>query len=428
MRVAEAIFPIVIAPTYNNCGTLAEVLAGVAAVGLPILVVNDGSTDQTAAILEEWVRKHPQTKLLTHPRNRGKAAALRTGFAAAIELGYTHAVTIDTDLQHDPAYIGPLLEAAREDPDAFVLGVRDIRHGDYPTKSRVGRRISNLLIRLECGVKVSDSQCGMRVWPLELIREVRGHSSRFGYESEMITRAGWAGCPIVEVLVNTRYLPADQRISHFRPWVDTLRSAAMHARLLARTVLPIPHVNYHPHGKPLRKKVTLRDLLRWMNPMRAWRELREGRINRTEFATALSVGVFVANLPVYPFQTVCGLYLARRLHLNPLAVLAGSQLSTPPVGIALIGAAIWVGHLLLHGSMMGMPALSSAQGIWEFMAKPILMDWIVGAPLVGFVLAGITFVLANHFYRGADEDEEPVGSVGAVGEVDGVAMTRKRAS
>jgi uncharacterized protein (DUF2062 family) len=403
---AEDIHPIVVAPTYNNGGTLADVLAGVSQWRLPILVVNDGSTDQTPQVLETWLKSHPRTKFITHPRNRGKAAALRTGFKAAIELGYTHAVTIDTDLQHDPACIGPLLEAARDNPDAYVLGVRDDRATGYPTRSRLGRRISNLLIRLECGVKVSDSQCGMRVWPLELIREVRGRASRFGYESEMITRAGWAGCPIVEVPVNTLYLPPDQRVSHFRPWADSLRSVGMHARLIGRALLPLPNPIYHSHGKPLRKRVTWRDLLKWMNPMRAWREMREGRIGKNEFAVAVSVGVFVANLPVYPFQTVTALYLARRLHLNPLAVLGGTQLSTPPINIALIAAAVWIGHLLRHGAVVVIPRVMSIQGVWELLARPFLLDWLVGAPIIGFVLGAITFALASHFYRGIEDEED----------------------
>ncbi len=288
-RAAEEIHPIIVAPTFNNGGTLAEVLDGVAQWGLPVLVVNDGSTDQTREVLDTWLKRHPRTKIVTHPRNRGKAAALRSGFKAAMNLGYTHAITIDTDLQHDPAYIGPLLEAARDNPDAYVLGVRDDRASGYPARSRVGRRISNLLIRLECGVKVSDSQCGMRVWPLELIREVKGRADRFGYESEMITRAGWAGCPIIEVPINTLYLPPDQRVSHFHPWADSMRSIGMHARLIGRALLPLPNPVYHPHGTPLRKRVTRRDLLKWINPLRAWREMREGRIGRNEFAAAVSV-------------------------------------------------------------------------------------------------------------------------------------------
>src|SRR5688572_3570429 len=93
--------PVVVAPTYDNARTLGDVVRGVAALGLPIIVVNDGSTDSTPELLA-GLGRDPGVTVLTHPRNRGKAAALCTGFAAAAEAGFTHAISIDTDGQHDP--------------------------------------------------------------------------------------------------------------------------------------------------------------------------------------------------------------------------------------------------------------------------------------------------------------------------------------
>ena len=400
---AALINPVVIAPTYNNAATLAGVLDRVVALGLPLIVVNDGSTDGTDEILKSWADGRPGVQVPAHRRNRGKAAALRTGFAAAIRSGFTHALTIDTDGQHDPECIPALLEIACRSPEVYVLGVRDARHRDYPRRSRVGRRLSNLMIRLECGLKVADSQCGMRVYPLELVRAVRCRAGHFGYEAEMISRAGWAGCPVIQVPVNTRYLPLGQRVSHFHPWWDTLRGIAMHARLLLRAVMPIPHRRYRPGGKLLRSRVPLRDLLSWMNPLRAWRELREGSIDRTEFAAALAVGVFVANLPAYPLQTLISLYVARRLHMNPLAVLVGSQISTPPIGVVLIVAGIYIGHLILHGAPPPLPDFHSVRAIWQSLGRPLLIDWVVGGTLLGILMSGVAFVLANRLFRGAPD-------------------------
>lgn len=389
--------PVVILPSYNNAGTLAGVLSGVAALGLPIVLVNDGCTDDSQPVLRQWMESHPDARVqvLTHSRNRGKAAALRTGFRAAIRAGRTHAITIDTDGQHDPQFAASLLEIARQHPQAYVLGVRDDRRADYPARSRTGRRISNLLIRLECGLKVADSQCGLRVYPLDLLRTVRCRAGRFAYETEMITRAGWAGCPIVEATVNTRYLPPGQRVTHFRPWLDTLHAALTHARLLLRAVTPIPHPRYQAAGVPPRRRFPVRDVLRWMNPLRAWRELRAGEIDRTELAAALAVGVFVANLPLYPFQTVLALYLARRLHLNPLAVLGGAQLSTPPISVVLIAGGVCLGHLLLHATLPAWPDFHAVHLPWWTLARPLLIDWAIGGTLMGIVLGAITFVIAN---------------------------------
>ena len=394
--------PIVVAPSYNNSGTVAGVLARLAELGLPILLVNDGSTDSTAELLASWQGENPsgQVQVLTHRRNRGKAAALRTGFAAAIQAGYTHAVTIDTDGQHDPAYIPALLDLARRSPESLVLGVRDDTHPDYPSRSRVGRRLSNLFIRLECGLRVADSQCGLRVYPLELIRTVKCRAGRFEYESEIISRAGWAGCPVLELPVNTTYLPPGRRVSHYRPWMDSIRGVLMHVRLVLRAVVPLPHRRYRPRGVLLRRWLAPRELLSWLDPRRAWRELRDRRTDRTELAAALSVGVFVGNLPAYPFQTLLAIYLARRLHLNPLAVVAGSQVSTPPVGLLLIAAAIYVGHFLLHGSAGWIPDFHSAHFVWRSVAGPLLLDWVVGGTAIGILMGAIVFGLSLWLFRG----------------------------
>src|SRR6478672_1886515 len=165
LEMCEKFEPVVVMPTFNNDRTLADVIARVALHSLPMIVVNDGCTDSTRAVLEKWKREHPHAKLdvQAHAVNRGKAAALKTGFAAANHSGFTHAITIDTDGQHDPEEIPALLEAARANQDAYVLGYRDDTRPDYPAKSRVGRRISNAFIHLESGLRVRDSQCGMRV-------------------------------------------------------------------------------------------------------------------------------------------------------------------------------------------------------------------------------------------------------------------------
>jgi len=87
-------------------------------------------------------------------------------------------------------------------------------------------------------------------------------------------------------------------------------------------------------------------------------------------------------------------------------VLAGTQISTPPIGILLIVAGIYAGHLLMHGSLPAMPDLHSTRAIWQLLARPMLIDWLVGGPIVGIVLGVMTFLLANRFYHGVEDDLE----------------------
>ncbi|HEY7118531.1 MAG TPA: DUF2062 domain-containing protein [Tepidisphaeraceae bacterium] len=405
--------PVVIAPTFNNARTLAPIVSRIRASGYPLIVVNDGSSDDTARMLIEMDRDAPTPLIvLNHRKNRGKGTALRTGFAAARLAGYTHAVTIDTDDQHDPSEIPRLLDAARRSPHALVLGRRDHRADGYPARSRIGRGISNLFVRLESGVRVDDSQCGFRVYPLGLLMTVRCGNGYYGFETEIITRAGWAGCPVVQVPVACRYLPGPRRVSHFQPFRDSARGVLMHFHLLGRALLPFVR---HPRwpdvasAQPLiigPKKPLLRRFLDWINPRQAWRQLRQNQLGRSEIAAGLALGVFIANLPAYGFQSLLSLYAARRLHLHPLSVLLGSHASTPPVGPLLIAAAIALGHVLLHGSLPALADFDPRHVGWSHVVGPLLLEWMIGGILLGLVLAMLTFVVAVGLLRFV-ADREP---------------------
>jgi uncharacterized protein (DUF2062 family) len=170
-------------------------------------------------------------------------------------------------------------------------------------------------------------------------------------------------------------------------------------------------------------------VLGWFNPAPAWRELREDEAARATAAAGLALGAFIANLPVYGFQTLLGLYAARRLHVHPLSVLAGSQLSTPPVGPALAAAAIAVGHLLLHGAWPGPTYFDvGARGFWPLLRDSAL-EWALGSVVVGLLCSGVMYALAKWALRliarptgvtladsiGSDRAAEPLHAAGVVG-------------
>lgn len=401
---------VAVVPTYNNARTLIDVLTRIEAQDIPLIVVNDGSTDSTAQLLSEWenVPHKSRVSIVIHERNRGKAAALRSGFLAAAAAGYTHALTIDTDGQLDPEQIPSVRGVAQLLPEALVVGARDDRADDYPARSRIGRRFSNFMVWMESGVRVQDSQCGFRVYPLKFVNSSRCGAGHFGFETEIITRAGWVGCPVTHVPVRCRYLPAGERVSHFRPWVDSVRALYMHTRLLVRALSPWPG---HSRGRPVAEAATStqslwRKVWTWIDPRLAWRELNEDQIGRTACATGLALGVFIANLPLYGVQTLLSLYSARRLHLNPLSVLLGSQLSTPPIGPLLGIAAVTLGHLLLHGSMPLAANFNIHDLGWKAVVGPFLLDWVVGGVLMGLILGAIVFVLAMfsfNFFIGPED-------------------------
>jgi uncharacterized protein (DUF2062 family) len=110
-------------------------------------------------------------------------------------------------------------------------------------------------------------------------------------------------------------------------------------------------------------------------------------------AAGLAAGVFIANLPAYGFQSLLSLYAARRLNLHPLPVLLGSHASTPPLGPALVAAAVAVGHFVLHGSLPDVSDFDPRHAGWASVVGPILIEWLLGGILLGAALALVTFGL-----------------------------------
>jgi len=222
-------FAIVI-PVYNHGAALEAVISRAKGLGADIIVVNDGSTDDTAARL----RRISDISVITHDRNAGKGAALQTGLAEAAQMA-DYAVTIDADGQHDPADAPDLMAAATDSGRALIVGCRTgmeqshIRYG-----SRMGRRFSNFWVWVCGGPKLSDSQSGFRAYPLPGALHWGAVCNRFDFEVEILVRARRHGVAVIEVPVNVHYLPADQRISHFRPGLDFLRNAGIFTRLLGQ--------------------------------------------------------------------------------------------------------------------------------------------------------------------------------------------------
>jgi uncharacterized protein (DUF2062 family) len=395
MHAAVLFHPVVLAPTFNNAKTLEDVLARIDAIGLPVIAVDDGSTDDTAAILQTWSTTGANRQCVTHPKNRGKAAALQTGFSRAMGMGFTHAVTIDTDGQLDPAEIPDLLAVAMRSSEALVVGCRDADAPDYPKASRIGRYWANVGVFWASGARVGDSQCGFRVYPLKQVTALRCRAGRYGYETEVLTRAAWAGLAIEQTAVRCSYQVPEGRVTHYRPWRDSLSAARMHVWMLLLSALPwpTPRAGNAPTGTLWHRFV------QWISPARAWRMVRNDPAERPRFAAALALGVFIANLPIYGVQSILSLYTARRLRLNPLAALTGSHLSTPPVGPLLIAAAIGLGHWLLYGTWPVLRHFDPRILGYRKLLRSVLLEWTLGGIVLGVMLAGTTFILARFLLR-----------------------------
>jgi glycosyltransferase involved in cell wall biosynthesis len=225
-------FAIVI-PAYNHGRQVGGVVEKTLRLGLPVIVVDDGSTDSTPQVLASL----SGVTVIRHKENQGKGASLLTGFAAALQLA-DWAITIDADGQHNPEDILSLIQAVPEGQRPLVVGKREgMEHGNVPWTSRWGRRFSNFWVWASCGRWFSDSQSGFRVYPLPEALHLGTRARRYQFEVEILVLAVWRGTPIIEVPVHALYGPVEERVSHFRPWLDFWRNTRTFARLVAKRVL-----------------------------------------------------------------------------------------------------------------------------------------------------------------------------------------------
>lgn len=218
-------------PTYQNAKTLLKVVADVHRVVDTVIVVDDGSNDGTAALLDKATGNERPEKVLTHPKNCGKGAALKTGLTYTRQQGFRYAVTVDADGQHRADDIPALLKAVEEEPDALVIGSRGLQHENMPAKSTFANRFSNFWFALQTLQRLPDTQSGLRVYPLRRLHGLRWMSARYEAELTLLVFSAWAGVKLLPVPVSVYYPPRDQRVTHFRPGRDFTRISVLNTLL-----------------------------------------------------------------------------------------------------------------------------------------------------------------------------------------------------
>lgn len=218
-------------PTYQNAKTLLKVVADVHRVVDTVFVVDDGSNDGTAALLDKATGNERPEKVLTHPKNCGKGAALKTGLTYARQQGFRYAVTVDADGQHRADDISALLKAVEEEPDALAIGSRGLQHENMPAKSTFANRFSNFWFALQTLQRLPDTQSGLRIYPLRCLHGLRWMSARYEAELTLLVFSAWAGVKLLPVPVSVYYPPRDQRVTHFRPGRDFTRISVLNTLL-----------------------------------------------------------------------------------------------------------------------------------------------------------------------------------------------------
>lgn len=320
-------------PTYNNHKTLERVIDGVLLYTDNVIVINDGSTDTTATILE----KYTSISVLTITKNKGKGNALQIGFRDAISKGYEYAITIDSDGQHFPHDIPNFVSKLEENQPVLLIGSRQMEQDGIPKKSSFGNKFSNFWFWFETGIKLDDTQSGFRLYPLNYLPK-KFWTNKFEFEIEIIVRTAWKGIDVINIPIDILYDPSE-RVSHFRPFKDFTRISILNTFLVFVTIFYIKPRNFLFSFKKKNIKTFFKEDI-----------LGSNDTNKVK-ALSIALGVFLGIAPLWGFQTFLAIFLASMFRLNKVISFFFSNVSIPPMIPIIIYLSLLTGSLILQDKM-----------------------------------------------------------------------------
>ena len=361
---------VVIIPTYNNDKTLSNVIKSVQEYASATIVVDDGSTDTTKEILA----KESDIILISYIQNRGKGHALKCGIERAIEMGFRYAITIDSDGQHFASDIPLFVEKIIEAPDSLIVGARDLKKENMPEKNSFANKFSNFWFYAETGKKLTDTQSGYRLYPLEKIKGIKFITSGYELELEVIVRAVWRGISVINIPIEVYYPPKGERVSHFRPFKDFFRISLLNTVLVLIALLYYFPITFF-------KALTFKNIATFFND-----NLIHSKESIHRKAAVVGLGIFCGIIPIWGYQMIFAGFAAHFLRLNKLMAITFANISIPPMIPIILYGSLLTGSIILDRAV-----LIDMNNITFEAVKGSLTQYILGS----FVLAITAGVVAS---------------------------------
>lgn len=357
----------VIIPTYNNPKTLSRVIEGVLCFTTDIIIVNDGSTDNTRAILKSYSDLHQ----IHFPTNCGKGYALRQGFKKALELGFSYAITIDSDGQHFPEDIPVFVESQLQaQNDTLWIGSRNMNQESVPKKSSFGNKFSNFWFWFETGISLTDTQSGYRMYPIKAMPK-RYITRKFEFEIEVIVRTAWKHIPVRNIPINVLYDPAE-RVSHFRPFKDFTRISILNTVLVLIALLYIFPRNLIGQFKKKSFSKFLRE------------DILGSDDSNEKKALSIALGSFIGIAPLWGLQSFLSIFLAAVFRLNKVLSFAFSNVSIPPMIPFIIYGSLQVGGIFYASKTV----FDFGQISMEMLSNHLL-QYVIGSFILATIVATV---------------------------------------
>ena len=360
---------IVIVPTYNNNGTIAAVIEDLKKYASDIMVVNDGSTDNTAEILSNI----QDIQVESYPKNQGKGYALKYGLTLAYQRGYRYAITIDADGQHFADDLPVFIEHIEQKPDSRLIGARNLNADNMPGKNTFANRFSNFWYKVETGQTLSDTQSGYRLYPLGKIQNIHFFTSRYEFEVEIIVRAAWRGVNVENIPIKVYYPPVEERVSHFRPFKDFFRISILNTVLVL-----IAFLFYHPWR--FLKALTWTNIKNFFS-----KNVFNSEESNFRMAASMGWGIFCGIIPLWGYQMVFAALAAHFLKLNKIVALVFSNISVPPMIPFILYGSVWTGAMIL-----GEPIAISFTDISLDNVSQSLLQYLVGSFSLAIIMGALT--------------------------------------
>ncbi len=370
---------VVVMPTYNNAGTIAQVIADVKQYASDIIVVNDGSTDQTAEILKSI----ENITVIDYAQNQGKGYALKLGLKRAYELGYRYAITIDSDGQHYADDIPVFIERIEQVPDSLLIGARNLTADNMPSKNTFANKFSNFWYKVETSHTLTDTQSGYRLYPLAKLQNIRFITSRYEFEVEIIVRAAWRGVNVENVPIKVYYAPDEERVSHFRPLRDFTRISILNTVLVLYAFL-----FYYPWS--FVRSLTPSKIKNFFD-----KEVIHSSDSNVRMAAAMGWGVFCGIIPFWGYQMIFAGFSAHLMKLNKIVAVVFSNVSIPPMIPFILYGSMALGALLLNIEnvfVIDTISLDSvSKGLWQYIIGSFTLATL--SALSVFVIALLLMIL-----------------------------------
>ena len=364
---------IVIVPTYNNCGTIADVISGLKLYSSDIMIVNDGSTDNTLEILNDIEGIQVQS----YEMNQGKGYALKYGLSKAYEQGFRYAITIDADGQHYADDIPVFIERIEIAPDSLLIGSRNLNADNMPGKNTFANKFSNFWYKIETGHELSDTQSGYRLYPLNKIQNIHFFTSRYEFEVEIIVRAAWRGVNVENVPIKVYYPPVEERVSHFRPFHDFFRISVLNTVLVLYAFLI-----WYPWR--FAKSLTWSNIRSFFS-----KQVFNSKESNIRMAASMGWGIFCGIIPIWGYQMVFAALMAHLMKLNKIVALVFSNISIPPMIPFILYGSVWMGAHLL-----GEPIAITFSDISLDNVAQSLVQYLVGSISLASVLGIATMAIS----------------------------------